>query len=269
MSLLLTLGCAAVILAKPKVMVLGMYHFANPGLDAVKVKQKDILSAGRQQEVETLVESLAKYKPTRILVEVLPEGQEKLDRDYAAFKTGEFKLPPSETYQLGFRLAKQFRLSGLEAVDYRSDMDFDGVMQFAAQNGQAQLPTKAMNAVQKLSAIMSDWDQKYTVSQILAIHNKPDFIKLGQTFYTQFLAVQKAPAYPGADMVAGWYRRNLVIYQNIRQQLQSGDRALVIYGSGHAYYLNQLIADSGDQDLVEARKFLPLCPITKLPDFGM
>lgn len=122
---------------------------------------------------------------------------------------------------------------------------------------------------QKMGSLMSEWDKKYSVGQILAIHNHPDFIRTGQSFYTMFLPVAKHPDYPGADMLSGWYRRNLVIYENIRRRIQPGDRVLVIYGSGHLYYLNQLLSDDLSIDLIPATKFLPKSPLPKMPDIGL
>lgn len=268
MSLLI--ACAmATTLAKPQVMVLGTFHFANPGLDAVKVKQRDIRGADRQKEVEELVASLAKFKPTKIFVEQTPERQAELVQQYGAYVEANVELSESETQQVGFRLAKKFGLACPIGVDYKSDMDFDGVLQFAAKNGMADIPQKMGGIVQKMGAVMSEWDQKYSVSQLLAIHNHPDFIRQGQSLYTMFLKVGKHPDYPGADMVAGWYRRNMVIYENIRQQLKPDDRAIVIYGSGHAYYLNQLLRDDANVDFVESGKFLPKSPLTQIPDLGL
>lgn len=42
----------------------------------------------------------------------------------------------------------------------------------------------------------------------------------------------------GADLVAGWFRRNMRIYSNIAQLSESADeRILAIYGSGHLGWL--------------------------------
>ncbi|MEO1047732.1 MAG: hypothetical protein AAFW59_05330, partial [Pseudomonadota bacterium] len=49
-----------------QVMVLGLYHFDNPGADMVNSKVDDMLTPNRQREIEALVESLASWKPTKI-----------------------------------------------------------------------------------------------------------------------------------------------------------------------------------------------------------
>jgi len=245
-------------------MVLGTYHFANPGLDAVKVKQRDIMAADRQKEVENLVSSLAKFKPTKIFVEITVDRQAELDQAYKSFLAGESKLAPTEVHQVGFRLAKALNHPQLYASDYKSDMDFNGLMQFAAKNGMTDFLQRMQGLMQKLGDVFSTWDQKYTVGEILAIHNEQEFLRKGNALYTDMLAVGKHPDYPGADLVAGWYRRNTIIYDNIRRQLKADDRALVIYGSGHVYYLNQLFRDDEKIELVSPSKLLPKRPAVDL-----
>src|SRR5687768_9700590 len=48
------------------IMILGMYHMANPGLDAVNLDADDVLLPRRQREIQELVNRLAKFRPTKI-----------------------------------------------------------------------------------------------------------------------------------------------------------------------------------------------------------
>lgn len=247
-------------------MLLGTYHFANPGLDAVKVTQRDTLGTERQKEIAELVDRLAKFKPTKLLVEVTPEQQVALDAQFQDYLADKSPLTASETQQVGFRLARRFG-ARIVGVDYKSDMDFDRVLGFASAHGMQELPQKMGKTIELIGKAMTDMDRRFTVSQILAIHNDPLFQRQGQGFYTDFLRVAKAPEYPGADLIAAWYRRNLVIYQNVVDAVEPGDRALLIYGSGHVYYLHQLLADSASVDLADVRKLLPKPPINEIPGF--
>ena len=53
--------------------------------------------------------------------------------------------------------------------------------------------------------------------------------------------------YLGIDWLANyWYRRNLIIFNNVKQLVDhSNERILVIYGAGHKYLLDQFFEDSG------------------------
>ncbi len=251
---------------KPKAMVLGTYHFANPGLDAVKVTIRDTMGDVRQREIAELNDRLAAFKPTKILVESTPDRQAALDERYHAYLEGA-PLSANEVQQIGFRLGKRFGHRSLTGVDYSSDMMFDKVIAAAEAYGMTDFPAQLQETMGKLGDALNTIDRQYTVSQILAIHNSPSFIRFGQHFYTDLLRIAKHPDYPGADLLAGWYRRNLVIYQNIKNELKPGDRALVIYGSGHLYYLNQLLRDDSDVNFVDVGHYLPKPPITKVPGF--
>jgi hypothetical protein len=52
-----------------KVLLLGTYHFANPGRDVIKQDIDDVLVPKRQAELEDLASRLAVWKPDRMAVE--------------------------------------------------------------------------------------------------------------------------------------------------------------------------------------------------------
>lgn len=100
------------------VMLLGTFHFQDTGLDDYQPQFNiDIFSERRQQEVGEVVEHLAQFQPTKIAVERRPERQEETDQSYLAYLRGEFQLPGSELYQLGFRLAQRLNHHKLYCVD--------------------------------------------------------------------------------------------------------------------------------------------------------
>ena len=72
--LLILIGTHSIIFCqqtKAKIMVVGSYHMANPGADVFNIQADDVLSAHRQKEIEDLVAVLLKYKPTKIVLEVI------------------------------------------------------------------------------------------------------------------------------------------------------------------------------------------------------
>ena len=52
-----------------QVMVLGTYHFENPGLDLVNTDADDVLAPHRQAELQDLAERLTAFRPTAIALE--------------------------------------------------------------------------------------------------------------------------------------------------------------------------------------------------------
>ena len=55
--------------APVQVMILGTYHFGNPGLDLHNMKSESVLTPGRQKELDDIATRLAKFNPTKIAVE--------------------------------------------------------------------------------------------------------------------------------------------------------------------------------------------------------
>lgn len=55
--------------APAKVMVLGVFHFANPGLDKVKSEVIDVTTPANQAYLAGLAQRLAAFGPTDVLVD--------------------------------------------------------------------------------------------------------------------------------------------------------------------------------------------------------
>jgi len=99
------------------IMILGMYHMANPGLDAVNVDADDVLLPRRQAEIQHVVNHLASFRPTIIAVEA-PYRSTAVPDQYRRYVAGTYALSRNETEQIGFRLAKQLGLPGVTPIDF-------------------------------------------------------------------------------------------------------------------------------------------------------
>lgn len=249
--------------AKAQVMVLGTYHMANPGRDLVKSSIRDTMGAERQSEIQMLESRLARFNPTKIAVEAMAGGLTK--ERYIAYCQGKVELSPNEIEQVGFRLAKTLGHEEIFPVDYAADMDFEGLAAFAQAEKQTWFLHLLDSMPGEVGRKMEEVDRQFTVSQILALYNSPGFYRFSQSFYMDMLRVNAGDKYPGVDVVAGWYRRNMVIYANIRRVIDSPrDRVLVIYGAGHAKLLSDFVYDASDLIHVDPLEFLPDVPPFRL-----
>jgi hypothetical protein len=59
--------------ARIQVMVLGTYHFDNPGQDLHNMKVDSVLTTAKQAELADVASRLAKFNPTKIAVEALSD----------------------------------------------------------------------------------------------------------------------------------------------------------------------------------------------------
>ena len=55
-------------------MMLGTYHFGNPGQDLHNMKADNVLTPKKQAELADVAARLARFKPTEIAVEPLPNA---------------------------------------------------------------------------------------------------------------------------------------------------------------------------------------------------
>jgi hypothetical protein len=233
-----------------KVMILGLYHFDNPGLDLVKGRLDDHGSAKRQAEIADVVAKIAAFEPTIIAVEW--GDQASLDAAFAADRP----LAISETEQLGFRLARQLGLPGLLAIDHKLDMDFDRLMAAAAASKDEVFVTTFQETVKTIEAEVAA-QARHTVGDNLIAMNDPARIARDRALYLQMARVKHGDDFAGPDVLAGWYQRNFRIFANLAAAVRSpGDRVLVLYGAGHAAILRDLVEASPNLVLVEPNDYL-------------
>ncbi len=238
---------------KSKALVLGTYHMENPGLDKFNMKADDIGTPKRQEEVETFVNLLASFKPTKICLEYPYAKREKLNENYAAYLNGKYELKKNEIDQIGFRLAKKLGLKEVFAVDKEAPFEFDTVVAVA----QKYQFVSFLEFLGKLPSWMEEENQKLyskTITQYFQYLNSPDNVRKGHEFYLSTAAVGKDDNYAGADLVADWYKRNLRIHRNILNiDHKPEDRFFILFGSGHSKILQNLIEDSAGFELVQLK----------------
>lgn len=226
-----------------KVLLIGTFHFDNPGLDVAKFKGADILSPKRQQEVEEVTGLLKEFAPDKIFIEAIPSRQSQIDSSFSLYKAGKKELGASEVEQLGFRLAKQAGLPTVYGVDYQeAEFPFDSLMKSAVEAGQTDIAAYVQKTIEAVQNEFNEALQKLTVKEMLLRENSEELISLQHEFYVKLLPAGKPGNHIGSYLVSEWWRRNMVIYENILKQLNgSEEKIMVIFGSGHTAILNELM----------------------------
>jgi len=231
---------------KAHVLVLGTFHMANPGRDMYNVQADDMLAPKRQTEIATFVEALKAFRPTKIAVEE-PVGQPEINQKYQQYLAGNYALTASEVDQIGFRLAKELGHAQLYPRNVMADFPFEAVQDFAKKNGKEELLNQSLEQGPEQVAKISDTLKNGTVGDVLRYINQEEEIRKDQALYMTFARFAGNGEYPGPDLLTAWYGRNARIFSNLRNVIDSpADRVLVIYGSGHAYWLQRDVLDSDD-----------------------
>jgi hypothetical protein len=241
-ALLLTVSA----LAQPKkteVLLLGSFHFDNPGLDVAKFENANILSEKRQQEVRDVVEKLKQFKPDKIFIESPVENQGKIDSNIIKYKAGQFELKANEIHQLGYRLAKELNLPTLYAVDYRdADFPYDSLVKSATEAKQYSLLEFMKKSIDSIQNLFNESLKKNTVREILLNQNAKNTNDFQVGAYFDFLVAGKEGNHIGSYLTSEWWRRNMIIYENILKRMTGKEeRILVIFGSGHTALLQVMM----------------------------
>jgi hypothetical protein len=244
--------------AKPSILVLGTVHFGGSSSDVFSPSVPDILSEKRQREVAELVAALKRYQPTKIAVESTPERIGKVNGEYQAYLKGEYTLKADEIDQIAYRLARELGHPRLYGVDSKLDMDFDGVMATAAKNGQQAMMDRAMESGKAAVAEIGQHLQSSTLEQFFRWFNSPEMLMANHRPYLYIAQVGTAADPKGPEVLAGWYKRNLLIYGNLVRLIDSpSERILLLIGQGHAKLLSEYIAESPNLRLEDPAKALP------------
>ncbi|MFM9873501.1 MAG: DUF5694 domain-containing protein [Fimbriimonadaceae bacterium] len=240
-------------------LLLGTYHFSNPGLDLVKTELDDHLSSKRQSEIEEVRLTLAQFKPTVVALEWPKLDRDELSVRYQSYLSGSEKPAANERVQIGFELAKRMNLTSVEAIDYKSDMDFDGLFAFGKQHGlEAEIGT-LMSMAGEVGQATEKTQKERTVGEILRLYNSREYEDLTNAFYLRLLDFTAGTESKGSEVVAEWYRRNLIMMSYIRSVAKKPeDRVLVILGASHVAFMRDQWRSSLDIEIVDPKEFLPL-----------
>jgi hypothetical protein len=237
-----------------RVVIVGTYHFSNPGQDQANVEAVDVSVPARQAELQAVTDALAEFQPTLVAVEWPADAARA---QYAQYLDG--SLPPStnEVVQLGFRLARQRGLTRVHGLDVAGDFPFEAVQAWAQANGKAAALDALMAQAQAITGRITALQATHSIGGVLHEMNTAQAIDEGAGFYAEFLRYGNGEAQPGVALNAAWSQRNLGICARLLQVLQPGDRAVVFYGQGHVHLLRQCLGVAPGVELVEANGFLP------------
>ncbi len=245
-----------------EVMVVGTYHFDSPNLDLVNAKVDDVLKPARQEQLEQLSTALAAFRPTKVMVERIAKTADLSDPRFADFTTADLGRDRDERIQVAYRLAKRLGHERVYAIDEQSGpgepdyFPFDKVTAWAKSNGAQGQIDASLEEVQALVAETERLQQTGTIADALLAINRPERSATDQTFYYKMLALGDSQTQPGADLNAMWYLRNAKIFAKLMLVAEPGDRVLVVYGSGHNYWLRHFAATAPGYRNVDPSPYL-------------
>jgi hypothetical protein len=229
--------------ARAEVLVLGVYHMANPGRDIFNTRADDVLAPKRQAEIAQVIAVLTKFRPTKIAIEAGSDN-DAITRRYADYLSGKHELSRNETEQLGFRLAKEVGHRTVYPVDTDGEFPHPRLVDYAKAHGRTKEFDGLMGEIGDWVKATNAYLASHTVLETLLYMNADEHVAEDVGFYYRQAHFGEPWNWAGADLVADWFRRNIRIYSNIVRLIESPDeRVLVIYGAGHLGWLRQNVAN--------------------------
>ena len=228
--------------ARAEVLVLGVYHMANPGRDIFNMQADDVLAPKRQAEIAQLIEVLERFRPTKIAVE-RDVGDERVLKDYADYVAGKHELTRNEIEQIGFRHARELGHETVYPVDADGDFPFQRIVNFAKASGRSKELDAIMGETGAMVKAQGQYLASHTVLETLLYMNADEKVAEDVGFYFRQAHFGEPGDWAGADLVADWFRRNMRIYSNVARLADSPDeRVLAIFGAGHLGWLRHAVS---------------------------
>ncbi|MEQ9022897.1 MAG: DUF5694 domain-containing protein [Pseudomonadales bacterium] len=241
---------------KAQVLLMGTFHFANPGLDTVKTETGDVMEPANQDYLDALAERIAATKPTKILLEYDREDGDKINQQYKDYIAGNFELPVNEIYQVGFRVARLAGLKRLYSFDDR-EISWKAAPMFEYMEKHAPGEKQRFEAmIAGITQKLNDAHATLSLKNLLRYFNNPELDKANMALYLTTNHVGAGKGFVGADASASWWHRNFRMYALVQHHALPGDRVFVLGGQGHTAIFRQLLALDPDRESVNINELL-------------
>lgn len=241
---------------RAEVLVLGVYHMANPGRDIFNMQADDVLARKRQAEIAELIEVLKRFRPTKIAVE-RDVWDKRILKDYADYVAGTHELTRNEIEQIGFRVAKELGHTTVYPVDADGEFPFPRLVNYAKASGRSKELEAIMAEISAMVKAQGQYLASHTVLETLVYMNADDRVAGDIGFYYRQAHLGEPGDWAGADLVADWFRRNIRIYSNVARLADSPkERVLAIFGAGHLGWLREAVSSDPTLRLRKLAEFV-------------
>lgn len=225
-----------------RVMLVRMFHFANPGRDMVKGRVIEVMTPANQAYLDGFADRIAAFAPTDVLVECSTAEQPRHDASFGDYRAGRFALPSNETYQIGYRVAARAALDRVTCFD-EDQVGWAAQPMFDYMDAHDPAARRDVEAL--FTALSASFDREQStlsLPALLQLANDPARDAKNKGLYLRTNAVGAGDGFAGADASASWWHRNFRMYANVQRAAAPGRRVVVLAGQGHTAILRDLLA---------------------------
>ena len=249
-------------------LLIGTFHYHNPGADVVKTKTFDVMSEESQLQLELMAENISTFNPDQIFVEWPYDEQEKLDSLYTLYKEGKyFKndnlsefYKKNEIFQLAFRAANKTDLRNVHAIDYNDTrFPFDSLMKVITYHNQADLQTEIENGIEHFT---TEFDTKIedgaSLLDLTYYLNSEDMRSRSNKFHTEIpLLAGDKENFIGPFLASEWHRRNLYMWSlALKSVKKENDKIVLLLGASHAAMIRGYIDSDENWKAIELKEIM-------------
>ncbi len=251
-----------------EVLLIGTFHYNNPGADVAKTRSFDILNETSQLELEKLSTNIKEYNPTKIFVEWPYDEQKELDSLYQLYIKGQYFQNDSlsdfykknEIFQLAFRVAKKNNLNTVYGIDYSTSFPYEDVMNDIEKSNQSELKAKIEDAISKFTVDFDNQiDSGASLKELTYYVNSKKMRYASNNLHNNLFSLAGSlNDFNGVFLTSEWYKRNLYMWSLIQKNTtKSDERIMVLLGSSHTAMIELFIKENKDWEIKELNKIIP------------
>jgi len=244
-----------------KVYLLGTFHFSQTD------ESYNIVDDKHQKSIKELCKIIEKHQPDKIFTERQPEFefQNKIDDKYNQYLKDDKIRYKNEIYQVGFRVAKSLKHPRIYQCDHPGmyGSHYEKGVEYATKNNQLDyLNAKAKGTVMRYDEIIDEDSlmQNITLLEYIKWINSEKVMSTSHAYYIanspqigskDYYNSDDDDTLIGAELTADWYRRNIMIYTKMINQLDYSEKAIfLIIGGDHVPILRNLFRDNPHFEVV-------------------
>ena len=220
----------------------------------------DILKADRQREVQSLVESLARFRADKIMVDVPYHSswESSLNHTYRTFLDREYIPNRTAREQIGFRLAMMNGLSELKGLDISSGFDLGSSLREVGMNGDQAAVNELIRRGKAIAYAKREHAASRSLSQYLSYLNHPQNLDHEHSVYISYLSrLGQDESQIGAQLLSEWYQYHMQLFSNLIRSIDhTGERVIILVESSHVPILRQLIEDDPEFESIDPLPYL-------------
>jgi hypothetical protein len=253
-----------------EVLLIGTFHFNNPGADLVKADKFDVLSEKSQKELQIIANKIKDFSPDKIFVEWSFNKSNELDSLHALYQNDKYfeyvdkKFPENtfykenEIFQLAFRAAKLNGNEKVYGIDIHTEFPFDSLLISIDKAKQTELKDKIFSRIKEVELTESENRKKYSFTELIIECNKQSNRNFDLGSYITLLnAAGKDNDFTGPNLVANWYKRNLLMYSVVQKLTdKNDDKIVILLGAGHIALFKHFIDLDENFKAVELKDIL-------------